>query len=340
MKGKVDMKRTILITGGAGYIGSHTAYYMAQQGYHVIILDTLIHGQQWPHQWATCLVNDFADTHILKKIFQEHTIEAVMHFAAYAQVGQSMKEPLAYYENNVGKVITLIQMMLKYKIKKFIFSSSCAVYGIPHSIPISEDHSCNPINPYGATKYMVERILADCNRSDNLQYISLRYFNAAGALPELGLGEYHVPETHLIPLLFHAAMHQKPFTVFGNDHETSDGTCVRDFLHVADIAQAHCLALQHLNRGLPSDIFNLGTGTGFSIKQVLATAEKLCNTRISIRYAAKREGDPAILIADPSRARTILGWSPKCSQLEFIVRSAYFPLSKTQDQPKARLPRC
>lgn len=320
------MKPTILITGGAGYIGSHAAYCMVQQGYKVVIVDKLMYGQKWPHQWAQCIVADFADTDVLSAIFKEHTIQAVMHFAAYAQVGQSVKEPLIYYDNNVSKTITLIQSMLEHNVKKIIFSSSCSVYGLPQLIPLAEDHPCNPINPYGATKYMVERILEDCRHSDGLEYVCLRYFNAAGGLPELGLGEQHVPETHLIPLLFQAAATNVPFTLFGNDHDTFDGSCIRDFLHVVDIAQAHWLALKHLNNGLPSDIFNLGTGTGFSVKQVLAAAEKVCKAKIPVTYAQKRAGDPAILVANASRAHDILNWNPVCSQLEFILKSAHFTL--------------
>lgn len=329
------MERTILITGGAGYIGSHTAYYLVQQGYQVIVVDKLVHGQKWPHTWAPCIVADFADVDVLHAIFKEHTVEAVMHFAAYAQVGQSVKEPLVYYENNVSKTITLLHSMLEHNVKKFIFSSSCAVYGIPQSLPLVEDHPCNPINPYGATKYMVERILADCNQSDDLHYVSLRYFNAAGGLPELGLGEQHVPETHLIPLLLQAAARTTPFTLFGNDHDTFDGSCIRDFLHVVDIAQAHWLALKHLTHNLPSDTFNLGTGTGFSVKQVLAAAEKVCKTKIAVVYEQKRAGDPAVLVANASRAHDILGWSPTCSQLEFILKSAYFPMTQVSGRSNA-----
>ncbi len=320
------MKPTILITGGAGYIGSHTAYCMVQQGYNVVIVDKLVHGQQWHHPWARCIVADFADTQVLDTIFQENNVQAVMHFAAYAQVGQSVKDPLMYYDNNVSKTVTLVQKMLEHGVKKIIFSSSCAVYGIPQTLPLTEDHPCNPINPYGTTKHMVERVLEDCRSAYDLQYVSLRYFNAAGGLPELGLSEQHVPETHLIPLLFQAAATNTPFALFGVDHATFDGSCIRDFLHVVDIAQAHSFALTHLNNGLPSDVFNLGTGTGFSVKQVIAAAEQVCKTKIPVVYAQKRPGDPAILVANASRARDMLGWNPTCSSLEFILKSAYFPV--------------
>lgn len=320
------MKPTILITGGAGYIGSHTAYCMVQQGYNVVIIDKLVHGQQWHHPWARCIVADFADTQVLDTIFQENNVQAVMHFAAYAQVGQSVTDPLMYYDNNVSKTVRLVEKMLEHGVKKIIFSSSCAVYGIPQTLPLTEDHPCTPINPYGATKHMIERVLEDCRSAYDLQYVSLRYFNAAGGLPELGLSEQHVPETHLIPLLFQAAATNKPFALFGVDHDTFDGSCIRDFLHVVDIAQAHSLALTHLNNELPSDIFNLGTGTGFSVKQVIAAAEQVCKTKIPVVYAQKRPGDPAILVANASRARDMLGWKPTCSSLEFILQSAYFPV--------------
>lgn len=323
------MKQTILITGGAGYIGSHTAYRLAQQGYTVVILDNFSYGQTWDHSWATCIVGDFADKKILDSIFTTYSIQAVMHFAAYAQVGDSVKAPLTYYENNVSKTVKLIEVMLEHNVKKIIFSSSCAVYGIPEQLPITEFHPCNPINPYGATKCMVERILQDVAFSDGLTFVSLRYFNAAGGLPELGLFEQHEPETHLIPLLFKAAFEHKPFTLFGINHETFDGSCVRDFLHVLDIAQAHFLALMHLMHNLPSDIFNLGTGKGFSVKQVLAVAEKVCQHKITVVCAPKRAGDPAVLVADASKAHDILGWRPQYSDLEFVLRSAFAPIKKS-----------
>lgn len=316
------MKPTIVITGGAGYIGSHAAYLMAQKGYHVIIIDKLVHGQTWPHTWASCIQADYADTDVLSSIFTKHSVEAVMHFAAYTEVGESVKDPLRFYENNVSKTITLLQCMLAHNIKKFIFSSSCAVYGTPQLLPLTEDHTCNPISPYGSTKHMIEQILADCQRAYGLEYVCLRYFNAAGALAELGLGERHEPETHLIPLIFKAAFEHAPFKIFGTDHMTPDGTCIRDFLHVWDIAQAHWLALEHLNSQHPSDTFNLGTGTGFSVKHVLIAAQELCGP-VTTLYMQKREGDPAILVADASRARDILGWQPRHSSLEFILKSAY-----------------
>lgn len=329
------MKQTILLTGGAGYIGSHTAYKLVQQGYNVVILDNLTHGQRWEHSWADCIVGDVGDPAALKAVFTQYTISAVMHFAAYAQVGISVKKPLLFYENNVAKTIKLIEAMLAHNVRIFVFSSSCAVYGIPQQLPLSEEHPCNPINPYGATKYMVERLLHDVALSDDFVFVSLRYFNAAGGLPELGLFEQHTPETHLIPLLLQAMQERKPFTLFGTTYDTPDGSCVRDYVHVVDIAQAHILALEHLLRKHPCDIFNLGTGVGFSVKQVIAMAEKVCQVTVPIIPGPKRGGDPAVLVADAGKARDILKWAPCYSDLEFMIRSAFFSAKKSAMYPES-----
>ena len=307
------MLSTILITGGAGYIGSHIALLLVQQGYDVVILDNLRHGQTFNHSWGTFINGDLSDKKLLDDIFSHHTIDAVMHFAASAEVGRSLQQPLDFYANNVSNTVTLLQTMIAHGVKKFIFSSSCAVYGTPHIIPIPEDHPKNPISPYGKTKLMVETILEDAQRAHGLQYVALRYFNAAGAKPEHGLQEVHNPETHLIPLLLQATREQKPFYIFGNDYPTEDGTCVRDFLHVWDIAYAHLKALEHLNNGNPSDCFNLGTGHGFSVKQIIDAAQNICNTKIKTIVTEKRAGDPPVLIADASRARNILQWEPRFS---------------------------
>ena len=315
--------KTILITGGAGYIGSHTAFLMHQKGYQVVILDDYSQNQVFNHNWATVIKSDFADDKILNEIFTNYKIEAVMHFAAFIEVNESIHNPLKYYLNNVSKTIQLLNAMLKHGVNKFIFSSSCAIYGNPEFLPLTEDHPKNPLSPYGQSKLMIEKVLNDLSDSNNLKYVSLRYFNASGSLPEHELGEQHTPETHLIPLLLRAAQNNKPFTIYGTDYPTKDGTCVRDFVHVLDIAQAHLLALQHLNNGNPSDCFNLGTGLGVSIKEIIQMVEHLYRNKLNILFAKRRIGDAAILVADATKANNILKWKPKYSDLEFILRSAY-----------------
>lgn len=314
---------TILITGGAGYIGSHVAYTLVQQGYKVILLDSFIHNQRCNPSWATVIKADYADKQILETIFTTNSIKAVVHCAALIEVGESVNNPAAFYETNVAKTVTLLQKMVEHGIKKIIFSSSCAVYGNPEFLPLTEDHPKNPINPYGKTKLMVEMILQDFQSAYGLEYICLRYFNAAGALPQEGLGEQHTPESHLIPRVLHALLDQAPFTIYGNDYETKDGTAIRDYVHVLDIAQAHLQALHHLDAKKPSDCFNLGTGHGFSIKEIVEMVQKICYTKIKLVYAKRRTGDAPILIADPLRAETILGWKRNYCQLEFIIKSAH-----------------
>lgn len=328
--------QTILVTGGAGYIGSHTAFLLAQKGYHVIVLDSFVHHPSLRLNYGgqaekkgldseniTIIYGDSGDAVLLTKIFTEHHIDAVMHFAAFIEVGVSVKEPLQFYENNVTKTLTLLKTMLAHNIKTFIFSSSCAVYGTPQQLPLTETHSKNPISPYGNTKLIVEMALHDLNVAYGLRYVALRYFNAAGALPEHGLGEYHKPETHVLPLLLRAAHEQKPFYIFGTNYPTPDGTCVRDYLHVLDIGAAHLRALEYLVAGNPSACFNLGTGTGFSIRQLIATVEKITGTTVNVIEAPMRTGDPAVLVADPSRAHAVLQWQPEHSDLENILRSAH-----------------
>ena len=316
-------KQTILVTGGAGYIGSHTAFLLAQQGYRVIVLDLLAHDQTFTHPWATFIKGNCGDRALLEKIFTQYAIDTVMHFAAHIEVGESVTNPLKYYQNNVATTFNLLESMLAHNIRTFIFSSSCAVYGTPESPSITEDHHKNPISPYGMTKYVIERTLQDLQVSHDLHYVALRYFNAAGALPEYGLYEQHKPETHLIPLLLQAAHTQKPFYIFGNDHPTIDGSCVRDFLHVWDIAHAHLKSVKHLENGNPSDCFNLGTGYGISVKQMIAQVEQITKTKLTTIPVKQRAGDPPILVANPSKAHDILGWQPYYSDITFIVQSAY-----------------
>lgn len=316
------MKPAILITGGAGYIGSHTALQLAQQGHPIIILDTFTHGQQFDPSWATVIRKDFSDKDTLHEIFTRHKIQAVMHFAACIEVGLSVKQPLLFYENNVTKTLQLLSSMMEHGVNQLIFSSSCAVYGVPDAVPLREDHSKNPISPYGKTKLMVESILQDFHQAYGLQFVALRYFNAAGALPSFGLKEQHEPETHAIPLLLKAAKVGSPFYVFGTDYPTPDGSCVRDFLHVLDIAKAHALALDYLTAGGKFGFFNLGTGSGFSVRQLIDTVQKVTHHKVNAVMADRRAGDPAVLVADPSHAMQTLGWRPEHSDLAFILQTA------------------
>ncbi|MBX9830374.1 UDP-glucose 4-epimerase GalE [Candidatus Babeliales bacterium] len=316
------MKKSILLTGGAGYIGSHTAHFLAQQGYHVVIIDSYVQQQTFDPSWATVVSADFSDQKTLVNIFKTYAIEAVMHFAAFIEVGESVTRPADFYENNVGKVFTMLRLMLEHDIKKIVFSSSCAVYGNPVRMPMDELHPTVPVSPYGRNKLMVEWALQDYAAAYDLRFVSLRYFNAAGALSELGLGEHHEPETHLIPRLLRAIANDEPVTIFGNDYNTLDGTCLRDYIHVADIAQAHALALKYLNSGAQSEVFNLGTGLGYTVKQVIDAAQRLCNKKANIQALARRAGDAEILLADPTKIKNVLGWQPQYSDLSTILSSA------------------
>lgn len=318
-----SMLETIVVTGGAGYIGSHIGYLLAQQGYHVILLDNLLYKQDTtPLSWATLNINDYGDAKVLNDLFTTHNVKAIMHCAGYIEVGRSVNDPHDFYENNVVKTITLLDRMRAHNVPYMVFSSSCAVYGIPYEVPIPEEHPYNPISPYGKTKRMIEMILEDYDHAYGIKHVSLRYFNAAGALAEKSLGEQHEPETHLIPVLLNAGITGKPFTIFGGNHETPDGSCVRDYLHVLDIADAHLRALQHIMDGNPSDYFNLGTGKGTSVREMIDAVQKVCDLKLNVRTANMRAGDPPMLVANGSKARDILGWEPHNSQLDFILKSA------------------
>lgn len=335
---------TIVVTGGAGYIGSHTALLLAQQGYNVIVLDTFRHHQVVPHPFKkmsltdliyssknntqnkydtiSVIMEDYANTHVLEQIFEHYNVQAVMHFAALIEVGESVKFPRAYYNNNVIKTYALLEAMLDHNVKNFIFSSSCAVYGQPIEMPLSETHPKNPISPYGKNKLIIEMMLEDFTNAYDLRFVALRYFNAAGAMPEYGLGEQHQPESHLIPLLLHAAYNNKPITIFGDDYPTQDGTCVRDYVHVQDVARAHHLALEYLNNSGSSNSFNLGTGHGFSVQEMVHVVEQHCKSKLNCIIANRRQGDPAVLIANPTKAHQLLGWKPQYSDLKTIISSA------------------
>ncbi|MDI6644032.1 MAG: UDP-glucose 4-epimerase GalE [Methanobacteriaceae archaeon] len=314
----------ILITGGAGYIGSHLNKKASAEGYETVVLDNLIYGHKDFLKWGNFHKVDLADVDALRSIFQKYEIDAVMHFAAFTNVGESVSDPQKYYQNNLKNTINLLQVMLENHVKKFIFSSTCATYGLPNKIPITEDHPQNPINPYGKAKLMVEKILEDYSNAYNLKYVSLRYFNAAGADPDVEIGEWHLPETHLIPLVLDAAMGRRDHVkIFGTDYDTPDGTCIRDYIHVMDLADAHLKALQYLEDEKRSEVFNLGNGNGFSVREVIKKSEKVTGKPISIIETDRRPSDPPVLIGSSIKAGKILNWHPKYKNLEKIIESAW-----------------
>lgn len=317
----------ILVTGGAGYIGSHSVLTLQKAGYEVIVLDNLVYGHQDLVEKVLkvkLIVGSTCDRGLLRETFANHQIDAVMHFAAYAYVGESVTQPAKYYQNNVVGTLTLLEAMLEANINKFVFSSTCATYGVPDAVPITEDQSQNPINPYGATKLMVERILQDFDRAYDFRSVCLRYFNAAGADPEGNLGEDHDPETHLIPLVLQTALgHRQSVSIFGTDYDTPDGSCIRDYIHVLDIAQAHILALEYLINNGATDVFNLGNGSGFSVKEVIETARKITGKEIKAELSDRRAGDPPALVGSGAKAKKILGWQPAYSNLDDIISHAW-----------------
>jgi len=317
-------EETILVVGGAGYIGSHMVKMLLGRGYGLTTLDNLSTGHRDAVLGGEFVLGDLVDRALLDKLFSERKIDGVMHFASFIQVGESVQNPARYYENNVVNTLNLLDAMVAHDVKRFIFSSSAAVYGEPIRMPIDEAHPKNPINPYGRSKWMVEQMLADYDRAYALKSISLRYFNAAGADPEGQLGERHEPETHLIPLVLQAASgRRESVQVFGRDYDTPDGTCIRDYVHVTDLCEAHLLALDRLLQGGASAAFNLGNGNGFSVQQVIDTTCEATGKDIPVKDAPRREGDPARLVADATLARKELGWSPRYDELETIVRHAW-----------------
>jgi len=314
----------ILVVGGAGYIGSHMCKYLAKNKYTPVVLDNLVYGHREAVKWGPFIEGAMDKRDILDKIFTDYEIGAVMHFAAFAYVGESVNDPGKYYTNNVAATLSLLNAMIKHNVLKFIFSSTCSTYGEPVEIPITEIHPQNPINPYGRSKLMVEQILDDYGKAYGLNFISLRYFNAAGADPDGETGEDHDPETHLIPLILQTAVGKRDeITVFGDDYPTEDGTCVRDYIHVTDLAQAHLLALERLIGNKPGGKYNLGNGYGSSVKQVIDTARKITGKKIPSKIAARRPGDPAILAGSSKKAVEELGWKPEFADLESILKTAW-----------------
>lgn len=315
----------ILVLGGAGYIGSHTVYELVDAGYEVIVIDNLLTGfKEAVHPQAKFYEGEIRDKIFLDNILSKEKIDGVIHFAASSQVGESMKNPLKYYNNNLCGTEVLLESMVEHGIDKIVFSSTAATYGEPESIPILETARTLPTNCYGETKLSMEKMFKWISKAHNLRYVSLRYFNACGAHPNGKIGEAHNPETHLIPLVLQVPNGKREYiSVFGNDYDTKDGTCVRDYIHVNDLAQAHILAMEYLSKGGESNIFNLGNGVGFTVKEVIETARKVTNHTIPIREEERRAGDPSVLIASSEKARKVLGWKPQYADLETIISTAW-----------------
>ncbi|MDI6881735.1 MAG: UDP-glucose 4-epimerase GalE [Methanothermobacter sp.] len=313
----------IFIVGGAGYIGSHVNKLLSNEGYKTLILDNLSKGHEEFVKWGKFIKGDLKDKRLLARIFKEYDINAVMHFAALTDVRESIQDPGSYYKNNVKNTLNLLDAMRENNVKKFIFSSTCAVYGNPLEIPITEDHPCNPISPYGRSKLMIENILEDYSRAYDFNYVSLRYFNAAGADPQTEIGEWHEPETHLIPIILDAAIGKREnVQIFGTDYPTPDGTCIRDYIHVMDLANAHYKALRLLEED-KSEIFNLGNGNGFSVKEIIETCKEITGEKIHTIESKKRPGDPPILIGSSKKAKRILSWRPEFADIKDIIETAW-----------------
>jgi UDP-arabinose 4-epimerase len=316
--------RAVLVTGGAGYVGSHACKALAQAGYVPVTLDNLVNGHRWAVKWGPLEHGDIADVELVRGLIGKHRPLALMHFAAFAYVGESVAEPEKYYLNNVLGSLRLLETCRAGGVGKVVFSSSCAVYGVPARLPLDEDQPRQPVHPYGRSKLLVENALADYDRAYRLRSVSLRYFNAAGADPEAEIGELHEPETHLIPLALDAVAGDRPdLTVHGNDYPTPDGTCVRDYVHVTDLASAHVAALEYLLDGGATRALNLGTGEGHSVLQVVEAAERATGRKAPLVFGPRRAGDPPELVADASRAAEVLRWRPRHSSLHGIVASAW-----------------
>ena len=314
----------ILVVGGAGYIGSHINKRLCQKGCETVVFDNLVYGHREAVRWGILETGDLSDTERLEEIFEKYNIDMVFHFAAYAYVGESVTEPSKYYNNNVANTLHLLDTMVKYHVKTIVFSSTCATYGIPADMPVTEDMEQKPINPYGASKLMIERILSDYHKAYGLNYCCLRYFNAAGADPEGEIGESHNPETHLIPLILAAAAgDREAVKVFGTDYPTRDGSCIRDYIHVTDLADAHLLAMDYLQRGGESLCMNLGNCKGNSVLEVIEAAREITQREIPVVLDKRRPGDPPVLVGSAEKARKILGWEPEYGDIKVILRDAW-----------------
>jgi UDP-glucose-4-epimerase GalE len=317
------MSKVVLVTGGAGYIGSHACKALARAGYRPVAYDNLSRGHREVVRWGPLVAGDIADSARLAAALDEHRASAVMHFAAYAYVGESVAEPALYYRNNLAGTLSLLDAMRRARVDRIVFSSTCATYGNPTKVPMGEATPQLPVNPYGETKLAIERALHWYGQAYDLRSVSLRYFNAAGDDPDGEIGELHDPETHLIPLILEAALGRRShIEIYGTDYPTPDGTAIRDYIHVQDLAEAHVLALGHLETGGDSAALNLGTGQGHSVREVIRVAEAVSRRTIPYREVARRPGDPPALVADPGLAAELLGWRARMSDLETIVRTA------------------
>jgi UDP-arabinose 4-epimerase len=317
------MARTVLVTGGADYVGSHACQALAAASYRPVVYDNLSRGHRWSVQWGPLEVADLQDRRALCEALERHQVAAVLHFAAFAYVGESVRAPDLYFHNNVAGTLALLDAMSAVGVRHLVFSSTCATFGLPQHLPIADDHPQEPISPYGGSKLMVERVLRWYGDA-RLKWVVLRYFNAAGADPAGELGEAHDPETHLVPIVIETALGRWPrVEIYGTDYQTPDGTCVRDYVHVCDLADAHIKALDYLLEGRPSVALNLGTGRGYSVREVIAAVEAMSGVRIPIQESARRPGDVPVLVADASRAGASLGWQPHRSSLDQIVASAW-----------------
>jgi UDP-arabinose 4-epimerase len=314
----------ILVTGGAGYIGSHACKVLAARGYRPITVDNLVYGHEWAVKWGPLYRGELSDRDFLRSVFQKHKFQAIFHFAAYAYVGESVKDPLKYYTNNVSGSLSLLSAAAEAQVPRFVFSSTCASYGEPEKMPIHEDTPQNPVNPYGASKLMIERALKDLSAASSMQVVALRYFNASGADADGEIGEHHDPETHLIPLALEAAYGKRELTIFGTDYPTNDGTCIRDYIHVTDLAEAHVLAMDWMSKNTSAkfEAFNLGTGNGASVRQIIAAVEKVTGKKVPAKLGPRRAGDPPVLVATAEKAKALMGWEPERSGIDNIVRSA------------------
>jgi UDP-arabinose 4-epimerase len=319
------MKTTlpVLVTGGAGYIGSHTCKALAAGGFFPVSIDNLVYGHEWAAKWGPLIKGDINDRDLLEHVFRTYRPVAVLHFAAFAYVGESVNSPDKYYRNNVVGTLTLLDAMLGHRCNNLIFSSTCATYGNPLTLPITEDHEQRPINPYGWSKLMIEQIMRDYERAYNLRHVSLRYFNAAGADPDGEIGEDHDPETHLIPLAIQAALGERPYLeIYGTDYPTGDGTAVRDYIHVSDLALVHVLALEHLLSGKKSVFLNVGTGHGYSVREVIKAVASATKCEVPMRESPRRAGDPPVLVAKSARAFASFGWQPRFTDINATVQTA------------------
>jgi UDP-arabinose 4-epimerase len=316
--------RNVLVVGGAGYIGSHCCKALALAGYNPVTYDNLIYGHEWAVKWGPLEQGDILDRARLDYVLTVHRPSAILHFAAFAYVGESVVDPGKYYRNNVVGSLILLEAARDHGVEHFVFSSTCATYGAPISVPIHESSPQRPINPYGASKLMVERMLADFGSAYGLKWVALRYFNSAGADADGEIGELHEPETHLIPLIFDACSGRRQnVTIFGTDYDTHDGTCIRDYIHVSDLADAHVRAVQALSKDAASASYNLGNGRGFSVREVIDAVERITGLPVPSVFGERRSGDPPVLVSDAAKARSELGWQPRYSGLDNIIRTAW-----------------